>query len=239
MGEVVGPWLEDRTIAMGDREWRPSESSLRILEGPQMDPQDLAFGQGWSNAQRASDEVTRDLLESAPPRHTPRAILLDAVDTEAGVADVLANGPGREIPWSEAGATTGPPRPGDRGGHPRQAAAGAPTREVERDPARHDQHRVVRRLHRVVALGAEGDLALGRLGPRADHQQVDRPPPLDDAGAERRGEALGRLPRGRVALVDDPDRVDADRRVFGAAQPGRRRSPRGRRATVCGRRCRA
>jgi hypothetical protein len=105
MSEVVGPWLEDRPIAMGDREWRPSESSLRILDGPQMDPQDLAFGQGWSNAQRASDEVTREVLESAPPPHTPRAILLEADDTETGVADVLASGPGREIPWSEAGAT--------------------------------------------------------------------------------------------------------------------------------------
>jgi hypothetical protein len=104
MGEVVGPWLEDRPIAMGDREWRPSESSLTILDGPRMDPQDLAFGQGWSNAQRVSDEVTRNVLERAPPPHAPRAILLEADDVETGVADVLASGPGREIPRSEAAA---------------------------------------------------------------------------------------------------------------------------------------
>src|SRR6478752_8331754 len=94
IGEVVGPWLEDRPIAMGDREWRPSESSLRILDGPQMHPQDLAFGQGWSNALRASEEVTRDRLASAPAPHTPRVVLLEAKDAEAGVADVLASGPG-------------------------------------------------------------------------------------------------------------------------------------------------
>lgn len=104
MGEVVGPWLEDRPIAMGDREWRPSESSLRILDGPRMDPQDLAFGQGWSNALRASEEVTRDRLASAPAPHAPPVVLLEADDAETAVADVLAGGPGRQIPWSEAGA---------------------------------------------------------------------------------------------------------------------------------------
>ena len=78
LAKVVGPWLENRPIEMGDREWLPSESGLRILDGPQMEPQDLAFGQGWSNAHRASEDVTREVLESAPPPRSPQAILLEA-----------------------------------------------------------------------------------------------------------------------------------------------------------------
>jgi hypothetical protein len=102
MAEVVGPWLEDRPIEMGDREWQPSENSLRILDGPQMEPPDLAFGQGWSNASRASEDVTREVLKSAPKPHSPRAILLEAKDAETGVAALLAGQVGREIPWSDA-----------------------------------------------------------------------------------------------------------------------------------------
>ena len=33
-------------------EWDPRESELKILEGPQLEPPDLSFGQGWSNAER-------------------------------------------------------------------------------------------------------------------------------------------------------------------------------------------
>jgi hypothetical protein len=102
MAKVVGPWLGGRPIEMGDREWLPSESGLRILDGPQMEPQDLAFGQGWSNALRASGDATREVLESAPPPRSPQAILLEAEDAETGVAELLAGNAGREIPWSEA-----------------------------------------------------------------------------------------------------------------------------------------
>ena len=50
---------------MGDREWEPRDCSLRILEGPRMETVDLSFGQGWANAERASENVTRDALEAA------------------------------------------------------------------------------------------------------------------------------------------------------------------------------
>ena len=69
--KVVQPWLEDRTIEAGEREWRPRDSSLKILEGPRMEGPDLAFGQGWSNAERASENVTRELLETVR-RRRPR-----------------------------------------------------------------------------------------------------------------------------------------------------------------------
>jgi hypothetical protein len=100
--EIVGPWLEDRPIEMGDREWQPSESRLTILDGPQMESPDLAFGQGWSNASRASEDVTRETLDGAPKPHSPQAILVEAADAETSVADLLAGHRGQETPWSEA-----------------------------------------------------------------------------------------------------------------------------------------
>src|ERR1700729_1709405 len=63
---VLDPWLSGRPILLGDRKWsRDDESSLRILEGPELSVEDLAFSQGWSNAQRSSGDVTATLLEAA------------------------------------------------------------------------------------------------------------------------------------------------------------------------------
>ena len=64
------PWMTDRTIELGDREWVPRESALKILEGPRLEGPDLAFGQGWSNAERSASDVTREMLarpEQRPP----------------------------------------------------------------------------------------------------------------------------------------------------------------------------
>jgi hypothetical protein len=100
--KVVGPWLEDRRIEMGDREWEPRTATLRILEGPQMETTDLAFGQGWSNAERASEDVTRDLLAKAPPPRAPDAFVIETETPEALVAEVVAGNGGRPIHWAEA-----------------------------------------------------------------------------------------------------------------------------------------
>jgi len=63
---VLDPWLSGRPILLGDRKWtRDDESQLRILEGPELSVQDLAFSQGWANAQRASSDVTAAVLEAA------------------------------------------------------------------------------------------------------------------------------------------------------------------------------
>jgi hypothetical protein len=59
---VIEPWLAGRTLRLGDREWLPRDCSLRIVEGPELPPQDLAFGQGWNAAERSGEDVTRGLL---------------------------------------------------------------------------------------------------------------------------------------------------------------------------------
>jgi hypothetical protein len=102
LGKVVEPWLDDRRIEMGDRVWEPRRSSLRILDGPRMETEDLSFGQGWSNAERASEDVTRKVLATAPPPVTPDAFVVETDNPEAVTADLAAGHGARAIHWSEA-----------------------------------------------------------------------------------------------------------------------------------------
>ncbi|MGV1049474.1 MAG: hypothetical protein ACOYD4_13230 [Solirubrobacterales bacterium] len=100
--KVIEPWLDDRRIEMGDREWEPRNSSLRVLEGPRMESPDLAFGQGWSNAERASEDVTGKLLESAPAPRAPDAFVIEADSPEALTAALVGDHDGQVIHWGEA-----------------------------------------------------------------------------------------------------------------------------------------
>jgi hypothetical protein len=102
LAKVIGPWLENRPIEMGDREWLPRDSRLRVLEGPHMEPPDLSFGQGWANAERASEDVTRRVLEEAPAPRVPDAFVIETDSPEGLTASVVADGEGRPLPWSEA-----------------------------------------------------------------------------------------------------------------------------------------
>jgi hypothetical protein len=102
MAKVVGPWLEDRTIVMGERRWAPRESSLVVLEGPAMEGPDLAFGQGWANAERSSENATRRLFSEAPPPSLPDAFVVETDSPEALAADLVAGHDGRAVQWSEA-----------------------------------------------------------------------------------------------------------------------------------------
>jgi hypothetical protein len=104
ISKVVEPWLENRVIEMGDREWEPRDSGLKILEGPHMETIDLSFGQGWSNAERASENVTRGLLAAAPPPSMPDAFVVETDSPESVTADVVAGHDGRAIQWNEASA---------------------------------------------------------------------------------------------------------------------------------------
>lgn len=80
--DVVEPWLAGRRFELGDREWDPRESSLRIIEGPELAAADLAHGQGWNAAERSGEDVTRQLLADAPP---PRQVVVVAETAGARV----------------------------------------------------------------------------------------------------------------------------------------------------------
>jgi hypothetical protein len=64
---VLDPWLSGRPILLGDRKWKreDEDSRLKILEGPELSIQDLAFSQGWANAERSASDVTPTVLEAA------------------------------------------------------------------------------------------------------------------------------------------------------------------------------
>ncbi len=103
LAEVLQPWRENRVIEMGDREWVPRESNIRVLEGPQMETPDLSFGQGWSNAERKAEDVTRDLLAAATA-WTPDAYVVAAESPEGLAAEAVAGNGGEAIAWGEAKA---------------------------------------------------------------------------------------------------------------------------------------
>lgn len=93
---VLDPWLSGRPILLGDRKWtRDDESSLRILEGPELPVQDLAFSQGWANAERASTDVTATTLAAAADARRAQggpAALVVKVDSPLQTVAELASG---------------------------------------------------------------------------------------------------------------------------------------------------
>jgi hypothetical protein len=102
VAKVVEPWLDGKRIEMGDREWDPRDSHLKILEGPRMETTDLSFGQGWSNAERASENVTHKILQAAPPRRMPDAFVVESAMPEALTAEVVSAHGGRPVEWAQA-----------------------------------------------------------------------------------------------------------------------------------------
>ncbi len=99
---ILEPWLTDRALELGEREWAPRESSLRILEGPHLGNPDLSFGQGWSNAERSAKDVTRRVLETTEPPKLPDAFIVEAELPEATVAEMLSGQKAIPVPLGDA-----------------------------------------------------------------------------------------------------------------------------------------
>jgi hypothetical protein len=100
--QVIAPWMEGLTIELGEQEWLPAESQLKILEGPHLDGPDLAVGQGWANAERASENVTKRELASAPPPQHPDAFVVESEDPQAAIAGMLAGQQATAAIWTDA-----------------------------------------------------------------------------------------------------------------------------------------
>jgi hypothetical protein len=64
---VLEPWAHGSPIELGGQEWDPRDSTLTVLEGPALEPPDLAHGQGWHRALRSARDVTRDALRATTP----------------------------------------------------------------------------------------------------------------------------------------------------------------------------
>lgn len=98
---VLEPWLTGRQVELGEHEWDPRESSLRILEGPHLEMPDLSFGRGWSNAERSSEDVTRRVLEKTETPKLPDAFVVEAEIPEATVAEMLSGQQAQPVPLGD------------------------------------------------------------------------------------------------------------------------------------------
>ncbi len=83
---LVAPWLANRVVRLGDRDWEPRECDLQILEGPKLSHEDLALGQGWTNAERSGRNVAKELLSQ---RVEALAMLAGSADGEALARELL------------------------------------------------------------------------------------------------------------------------------------------------------
>ena len=107
--EVLEPWVDERSVKLGERDWDPVTSELRVIESPELSPPELSFGQGWSNAERKATDVTDRLLEEAgeerESRPAPTAILVevDSLDRAlAALSEMTAGRDARQIDWPAA-----------------------------------------------------------------------------------------------------------------------------------------
>jgi len=98
---VLDPWLRGRVVELGGKEWDPRESSLRVLEGPELESAELAMGQGWHNAQRRGREVTRELFERAIAEEIAVAVLATTQRAEALALQLLEELGVRSASWPD------------------------------------------------------------------------------------------------------------------------------------------
>jgi hypothetical protein len=99
---VLEPWVQGRRVHLGEKDFEPRDSKLVVLEGPELADVDLSMGRGWSNAEKASENVTRKLVEAASVPAKPVVAILAEDDVERGqVAGMLGRLELELAPWDE------------------------------------------------------------------------------------------------------------------------------------------
>ena len=118
---LLEPWSRGEQVRLGDRDWAPGESELRILEGARLAPADLAHGQGWYHAERSGRDVTAAVLREAALQ-VPVAIRAPSAAAGTVAAAVLAGVGARGVAWADVRARLLRPA---ADGDPRAVVAGA------------------------------------------------------------------------------------------------------------------
>jgi hypothetical protein len=72
---VIAPWRQGVPVQLGDQEWDPRDSALRILEGPELSQAELALGKGWNHAERSGTDASTRLLREAASEAVQVAVL--------------------------------------------------------------------------------------------------------------------------------------------------------------------
>lgn len=86
---VLEPWQRGGPLELGDQEWDPQESTLQILEGPELEAPDLAVGRGWHNAERSAQDATARLLERIAAQAASVAVMAQSPAARRAVVELL------------------------------------------------------------------------------------------------------------------------------------------------------
>ena len=97
---VAIPWAREEWIEFGERKWNPHEAEMTILEGPELEAQEMSLGRGWRVAQRRSEDITERVLatvkqadaEAARARELAPAAAGAQAPAAAALSDPLALG---------------------------------------------------------------------------------------------------------------------------------------------------
>src|SRR3954447_9264628 len=164
---ILDPWIRGRPIQLGDKEWEPRDCKLIVLEGPELADTDLSMGRGWSNAERGSENVTRELIDAATvPSKPVIAVLAEGEAAQAEIGGMLQRLELEVAPWAELRGRILSPAPAGSG--PGYAAVLVTERP---DPS--------------ASWLFDAGLARGALGPRAVVAQLgDSAIPAQLAGVD-------------------------------------------------------
>lgn len=99
---VLDPWVRGGPVRLGDREWEPADCDLRVLEGPELSPPELAFGRGWGVAERSGSDVARELIGGAARRASRVAVLAETDASRSWIAAALGELGLESVAWSKA-----------------------------------------------------------------------------------------------------------------------------------------
>lgn len=90
------PWVVGTMIEHEERRWAPERCKLKVLEGPQVRPDELGLGRGWGAVTKDSEDVTDAVVAEAErgARSRPETDALKAAVQEVairpiGFADVI------------------------------------------------------------------------------------------------------------------------------------------------------
>ncbi len=88
---LLAPWKGGQPIELGERKWNPHQAKITILEGPELELQEMAMGRGWRAAERRSQDVTdRVLAVAVPSPAAPQTMASGSPAAGPGLADPLA-----------------------------------------------------------------------------------------------------------------------------------------------------
>jgi hypothetical protein len=60
---ILAPWVKGQLVELDDRHWTPQKAKLAIYEGPELRPDQIGMGRGWSAVTKSSTEVTERVLQ--------------------------------------------------------------------------------------------------------------------------------------------------------------------------------